>query len=1455
MGLQKILSDTRTPQQKLIDDYNAKEQARKAQEALSRPAFVQKNFDKAEDQARREKSARAEKIRLQDKAEKAKKEKQANETVAVPINTNVPGIGKNGTVVMDVKGWKNKTTEEKQAFLDKARKDVIDNEVELAKQKAPEQISGPTKNGKPMQVPQLTGQGAVNPYDGGPEPGLGTKLMAGTATAGDVAQGAMGAVNKTAPYVGGAIPMLGGTGVLQPVSNALNSMSKVAQKAEDKIFGTPGKAGDAGDLLNEYGLHGISAFTHTLSTMMDKNATPVERNLAAGQAALAILPMGKGASAFLKVAAEDGLGMALKSIPKAAAAKITKGLEEGIGRHALNDLLSGGKNEVGLGAKIPEFPPVPGGTNRQQLQGAISALSNGQVKNQVSKESLDTLQRIINSKLDEKMTKEVKAGAHNYEADYMKANESEVHSPKQKSPPSNSGSNYQSTGRTSAVPKPAKQLHPDIEYPNWRKQTQGVMNAIDKRIAEGVGSNKKKGLLNLKSELRKSLVKGEPHPGIVDEYKNAERGNPLEQPKPEEPKQAPTSMNPNRRAGMAYTEKQTPTAPERTPYEAPKPKYNPEDAVKRPEPKPKLENKPPVKKPPVQNAEIKAPPVQDHTSARHADVEVDRASLGIPEVEKSTKKTFGESYDKAKERGYTKPEWAIAEATKINKKPRALNDEETAGMVHNMTSLKAQHAEILKDISKTDDPQMLSNLKHQLDKTQTDFDNISSAVKKSGSEKGRALNSQKFTLDNSYDVISVKSKMKAAKGAPLTEKESQQAEEYSKGFVSQEEHSKAMQELKDHFQKQIDELKDGSSLPKSGGAKAKGTGKAREVFKNEIEEAKKGLASAKERFAKEGQSSRGRQGGAAPILIPLAKLTTEETKYVAKVVKAHAKLGWQTSKEFVAATKKVLNDDLGIDASDAEILKLHTQAAKVVPQELKDALSAQQKLLADSRKELGNITGETAKRKAQIEINARARRLANIQKSVDEMEQAYKEGRVPDSTLKRRAKMEATKARDEADRELQRSLLQKTQWQDKIRQMESRLNATPVDKAVKTWTNFQRTAVLSSPMVFAKLAAATAGHAIVTPFEELLGPVVGKLTGLGKYAGTEAHFSPKAEFAAMKEFFSPATYKDAAKKLKTGYNSLDLEAIHNGVKTERVEKINALLFYEQNSHGAMKTPLQRSAYAREFVKQLEQSKRLGRNPLSADVRMDASIQAYAKSREAILMNDSHAKELLNQFINAPARKSEGGKIVTGLARTAMPITGVPLNFAGRSGEYVGGLGYGVVKQLIHGKSMTPEVAESIMRAYKRGGVGAGLVGVGAYIAANNNVKVDKYGHMTINGKELPPAFTHSPALEAIKMGIAWHNAGFTKGVYGTGRDIAFGTPGVHVAQDFSRGLENEKSAGRVFSKTAESAMVPQVVQLLAKSTDPVKNRKARNWVDDLKFGIPGLRESDLSKLRIPPLGK
>lgn len=162
------------------------------------------------------------------------------------------------------------------------------------------------------------------------------------------------------------------------------------------------------------------------------------------------------------------------------------------------------------------------------------------------------------------------------------------------------------------------------------------------------------------------------------------------------------------------------------------------------------------------------------TSARKLWMDEDRAGMGQSKLPPAQRKAQQASFDNAIEKGYHEQAAANALSDSINKKPRALDDEETAGLVARAHAVKLQHeATLAKGITESD-PEKLSVHREALNLLEEEFDKHSRALRSSGTEKGRALAAQKLTINRDYSLINIKSRAKLQKGADLSPNRSAQ---------------------------------------------------------------------------------------------------------------------------------------------------------------------------------------------------------------------------------------------------------------------------------------------------------------------------------------------------------------------------------------------------------------------------------------------------------------------------------------------------------------------------------------------------------------------------------------------------------------------------------------------------------------------------------------------------------
>jgi len=197
--------------------------------------------------------------------------------------------------------------------------------------------------------------------------------------------------------------------------------------------------------------------------------------------------------------------------------------------------------------------------------------------------------------------------------------------------------------------------------------------------------------------------------------------------------------------------------------------------------------------------------ISQKTSARQLDLASDRVAMGLSEINSKNVLTFKKALLEARKQNV--PENALRIATVVNKSPRALTPVEKAGMVERAAQLKNEYKQLSRKANDTVDPVELSGIIAEANRVEEEFDAISKAVYVSGSEAGRGLVFQKITLDDTYDLLSVKSRAKVAKKTELTQKEVQTFEK----LTTELDNKNAMIEK---MRLQIKELKSKSILKK-----------------------------------------------------------------------------------------------------------------------------------------------------------------------------------------------------------------------------------------------------------------------------------------------------------------------------------------------------------------------------------------------------------------------------------------------------------------------------------------------------------------------------------------------------------------------------------------------------------------------------------------------------------------
>lgn len=198
----------------------------------------------------------------------------------------------------------------------------------------------------------------------------------------------------------------------------------------------------------------------------------------------------------------------------------------------------------------------------------------------------------------------------------------------------------------------------------------------------------------------------------------------------------------------------------------------------------------------------------EFTRAAKADMTRDREILNLDTLSSPETVTFEATLKSAKAKGFDKVEKTDALADEVlgrfkkNKlgllteevkaTPRAFNPEETAGMVLRAVELKNTHKALNKAASKLPDNAPDTAILAAMERIQEEFDRISEALRRSGTESGRNLVAHKLTLNQDFDLVSIRNRAQIAKkeskkGAVLTDKENAKFKELTDKLAKRDE--------------------------------------------------------------------------------------------------------------------------------------------------------------------------------------------------------------------------------------------------------------------------------------------------------------------------------------------------------------------------------------------------------------------------------------------------------------------------------------------------------------------------------------------------------------------------------------------------------------------------------------------------------------------------------------------
>ncbi len=174
------------------------------------------------------------------------------------------------------------------------------------------------------------------------------------------------------------------------------------------------------------------------------------------------------------------------------------------------------------------------------------------------------------------------------------------------------------------------------------------------------------------------------------------------------------------------------------------------------------------------------------TSARNAVSNTERAALGLDEMPTPDRKSRERSLNLAIEKGYHDPDRASSIADQVLKGAEKLDDEKTQGLAYRKLKLIEENDALLKEAAATNDPTALARIATEKLAKQEQFDKITLALKKGGTEAARALSVRASDITPDMSVLAMKSTAKISKGAPLTAAEETRIEALHKALAAKD---------------------------------------------------------------------------------------------------------------------------------------------------------------------------------------------------------------------------------------------------------------------------------------------------------------------------------------------------------------------------------------------------------------------------------------------------------------------------------------------------------------------------------------------------------------------------------------------------------------------------------------------------------------------------------------------
>jgi hypothetical protein len=456
--------------------------------------------------------------------------------------------------------------------------------------------------------------------------------------------------------------------------------------------------------------------------------------------------------------------------------------------------------------------------------------------------------------------------------------------------------------------------------------------------------------------------------------------------------------------------------------------------------------------------------------------------------------------------------------------------------------------------------------------------------------------------------------------------------------------------------------------------------------------------------------------------------------------------------------------------------------------------------------------------------------------------------------------------------------------------IQDRLKARPWwIKAQDTFLRWYRGGILSSPVVFAKLTAAAIVRAGLTPLEEAVGAGLSRVVPkLAAHAPREGYWNSNAEAKAIRTQLTKGP-KTAWQVLRTG--EMDIDVLYGKGREGAIGEMQVRPFSVADipgrTHAALKAPTKQAEFERSLEKRLAYEIRNGVDVSHPAVQLRCAVEAYKDAQRSIFLQDNLVVSAYNRALRGLEQPSKltgkptlGGKAMSTVGRTLVPIVRVPSNIVGEAFQFATGSVTGSARlgrALRTGiDTLPPEQADLIMRELKKGSIGGAAILVG-FLLPNlwggfyqrgekrkpSDVKASEARipgvpvPTALGGPDVPQGLLHHPVFETVQAGATIRRVADKNrkegdlaipiGVEAASLGLVEETPFIREMVATGAAFDpNQRNA--FFAELTKSITEPQLMQWLAKQRDvdvagQVVKRKPKTFGQHLEMGVPGLREN------------